>query len=147
MKRISRKRRPVFPRRWHGFISAWVPALLWAGLIFHLSSLPADRLPRLWTYEHGDIILHGLEYLVFAALLYRAFAIARPALGAGRLGLAAWGLSAVYALSDEFHQSFVRGREACGSDLIADLFGAAIGVLLLRELFKRYERIRGPRQA
>jgi VanZ family protein len=146
MVRSSRRSAPL-PRRWHGFISAWVPALLWAGLIFHVSSLPGDRLPRLWTWEHGDIILHGLEYLILGALLYRAFALSRPALGYALLALVSWGLAAAYALSDEYHQSFVPGREVSLSDILADLLGAVVGVVLLHELYKRYERIRREKKA
>jgi VanZ family protein len=141
------RRTPSVPRKWHAFISAWVPALIWAALIFHVSSLPADRLPRLWRWEDADIILHGLEYLILGALLYRAFALSRPALGYALLALVSWGLAAAYALSDEYHQSFVPGREASLSDILADLLGAVVGVVLLHELYKRYERIRREKKA
>jgi len=146
-KRRQAVKRPPLPRKWHGFISAWGPASLWAALIFYVSSLPGDRLPRLWTWEHRDIILHSLEFLILGALVYRALALTRPGLGHALLALASWASAAGYALGDEYHQSFVPGREAAAGDLLADLLGAVIGVVLLHELFKRYERIRGPKQA
>jgi VanZ family protein len=36
-------------------------------------------------------------------------------------------LSTLYGLSDEIHQSFVSGRNASGTDVIADGVGAVIG--------------------
>ena len=140
-------KRPLLPKRWHLFLSAWIPALLWAALIFYVSSLPGDRLHRLWAWAPSYIILHSLEYLILGALVYRAFALTRPALGYDRLALFSWSATAVYAFSDEFHQSFVPLREAAGGDILADLLGAIIGVILFHQFFKRYERIRGKKKA
>ena len=51
--------------------------------------------------------------------------------------LLAWLLAVFYAVTDEFHQSFVLGRFACVWDvLIFDNFGALISLLILG-LYKR----------
>lgn len=48
-----------------------------------------------------------------------------------RRRLFAWLLAILYAASDEYHQSFVPGRQASAWDvLIFDNLGAAIGMLI-----------------
>ncbi|HXG77088.1 MAG TPA: VanZ family protein [Gaiellaceae bacterium] len=98
----------------------WLPAVLWAGLIFALSSVP-DLSTGLGGW---DLVLrklaHAAEYAVLGALLLRAS-------GSARLALA---LGVLYAASDELHQSFVPGREGAPLDVAIDAVGVAAGVLL-----------------
>ena len=52
----------------------------------------------------------------------------------------AWLLAVTYALSDEFHQSFVPGRNPSILDVfIFDGLGAAIGLLLMNYFMKHKE--------
>ena len=44
-------------------------------------------------------------------------------------------LSALYAASDEFHQSFVAGRGPQVSDVLLDTIGAATGAILMGALY------------
>ena len=73
---------------------------------------------------------HVSEYAVLAVLLYRAFVHtvfqSRRALSAGLVLLSC----AAYAASDEFHQSFVPSRTASLRDVMIDLCGATLAVLL-----------------
>src|ERR671924_1611967 len=105
-------------------LNAWIPAVLWAGLIFTLSSVPdLGTGLGLW-----DLVLrklaHAAEYAVFGALLHRAL----------RREPAAIALAWLYAVTDEVHQSFVTGRHGSPVDWAVDAAGAAIGVLLLARL-------------
>jgi VanZ family protein len=99
----------------------WVPVLLWAGLIFVLSSIP-DLATGLGTL---DLVLrkvgHFLEYAVLGALLFRAVGREPVALLLGSL----------YAATDEIHQAFVPGRLGSPLDWLIDTAGAAAGVLVL----------------
>ena len=98
---------------------AWAPIVLWAAVIFAFSSIPSLS-SGLGTW---DLILrkiaHLSEYAILGALLLRA--IQRPAVAilAG----------ALYAVTDEVHQHFVRGRHAAWYDVLIDTVGVAIGVL------------------
>jgi VanZ family protein len=97
---------------------AWAAVLLWAGLIFALSSVP-DLGTGLGTW---DLLLrklaHAAEYAVLGLLLLRATRQPRLALGLGVL----------YAISDEVHQHFVEGRIGSPLDVLVDAVGVAIGI-------------------
>ncbi len=43
-----------------------------------------------------------------------------------------WGLVFLYAISDEFHQRFVPGRGASVLDVLIDVFGAAVALLIFK---------------
>jgi len=107
---------------------ALVPLALMA-LIFYLSAQPSvgPELPA-WT----RIVAHFTEYAVLATLWLWAL---YPALGPRALAVAA-GISILYAISDEYHQSFVEGRDSDPLDVIIDAAGVA-AALLLAKLGKR----------
>lgn len=50
-------------------------------------------------------------------------------------------LCSLYAFSDEFHQSFVPGRDADIYDVIADILGALASLLLFKRIEKIVKRI------
>ena len=121
---------------WYG-----LPPIVVAGAIFWLSNQSAAEVEAtgvsgiLGTYT-GEIV-HGLEYLLLGALVFRGLlAWHRQAVGAREpparllaLGVTAVAISVVYALSDEFHQSFVPGRASEAKDLMIDALGSAIGAM------------------
>ena len=104
-------------------LSLWIPVVLWAGLIFGLSSIAS-----LNTGTQYDYVLrktgHVTEFAILAMLLWRALRDELPAFFAAVL----------YAASDEVHQAFVRGRHGSPVDIGIDSVGIAIGLLLLRRL-------------
>ena len=101
--------------------------VVWAGLIFVLSSIP-----DLGTGLGGwDVVLrkigHAAEFAVLGALLARA-------LGATWLAFA---VGVLYAVSDEVHQLFVPGRTGSPLDVALDAVGVAVGVLVWRRVARR----------
>ena len=118
----------MWRRAYHGPVtssrlaSAWILVVLWAGLIFGLSSIPSLS-TGLGTW---DLVLrklaHTLEYAVLGLLLVRALGRELPAFLAG----------VAYAATDELHQRFVPGRHGALYDVAIDAFGVLIGVMALR---------------
>lgn len=50
------------------------------------------------------------------------------------------GIATAYGALDEFHQSFVPGRDTSGFDLLADFLGATVAVMLVPRLINRFTR-------
>ncbi len=96
--------------------------LAWAALIFALSSIPSLN-SGLGTW---DTILrklaHMSEFAVLALLLLRAVGREAPA----------FLLALAYAVSDEVHQHFVRGRHGSVVDVAIDAVGIAAGLVAAR---------------
>ncbi len=105
-------------------VALWGPVLLWAALIFALSSIP-NLGTELGTW---DLLLrklgHFAEFGVLGALLLRALGNAPVAVVLGSL----------YALTDEAHQAFVPGRVASPLDWTIDAAGVLAGVAVLARL-------------
>ena len=106
----------------------WIPALSYMAVIFILSSIP-----DLGTLPGGasDKTWHFAGYAGLGVTFLLPLA-------AGRLGGVTWStaagailLATLYGLSDEFHQTFVPGRSAEALDVVADSFGATLGVGLV----------------
>jgi VanZ family protein len=100
-------------------VTEWLPVLVWAAVIFTLSSIPSLSTGLgAW-----DTILrkgaHITEYAVLGALLYRALGREPHALAAGL----------AYAATDEIHQRFVHGRHGTPVDVAIDGIGVALGIL------------------
>jgi len=112
----------------YGSLLSWLPVLAWMTVLFYLSSRPST--PSLLAFPHADKLAHAIAFGILGGLL--AFARLPVALGSvGRVGLVTL-LVAAYGLSDEFHQSFVEGRDSSAWDLLADTFGglgAALAVM------------------
>ena len=104
-------------------VSLWLPVLLWAAFIFHLSGIPYLRLTEAW---YDFILRKGAHLFVFGVL---ARLLARALTGSTLWSwkkIFAWSLilSALCACSDEYHQSFVAGRSASMIDVTIDTLGA-----------------------
>ena len=111
-------------------IKYWLPVIICAILIFYLSSLTSKDIPDLFIGK--DIIEHLIEYACFALLLSRALKAYNPKLSYNKRILWVCVIAIIYALSDEFHQSFVAGRNSSGFDLSLDAIGSLMGSLLYR---------------
>lgn len=104
-------------------LDPWLPPLLLMAVIFFFSSQP-DLDSGLGTLDTvGRKFVHFAEYALLALLWWRAF---RTRLEHRRAALAAFVVTALYAAGDEFHQSFVDGRNGSPVDWLIDCAGAAL---------------------
>ena len=134
------------------FLSRYLPLVIWLVFISVASSdsFSANNTSRiigpvvLWLFPnmtpetlavvHFIVrkIAHFTEYAILAYLAARAFRTSpRPAL-ANRWVLAAFALVIVYALLDEYHQTFVPSRTASIYDSFIDMTGGLVTLLVLR---------------
>jgi Predicted integral membrane protein len=146
------------------FLKHWLPVLIWLGVIFLGSTdmLSAEHTSRFlvpflrWidpqiSFATLNAIQLGIrkvghltEYAILAMLLWRALRSGtRWQMKMSILFLVAALASAIFAASDEFHQSFVPSRTASPNDVMIDICGALIGLLscLMFAARKRPERI------
>jgi VanZ family protein len=107
-------------------VPRWFPALLVMSVIFLLSSQPSENLLNLgWAdrlFKKGG---HLFGYGLLALSYWNGFGFER-----GKRPFA-WALAMFYAGTDEFHQSFVAGRNPSIWDvLVFDNLGALMALLL-----------------
>jgi len=109
--------------RWLG---RWLPALIMMGLIFFFSSVPGSRLPY---FGRWDVLLKKSSHAIGYAMLALAYFSALPrSLSPGYRWVTALMMAVLFALSDEFHQSFVDGRTSALRDVGIDALGAALAL-------------------
>ena len=104
--------------------SRWLAVLVWAAVIFAFSAVPSlSSGLGTWDYVLRKCA-HMTEYAILAVLLVRA------------TGSYAWAfaLAVGYACTDEFHQTFVRGRHGSPIDVGIDAIGALVGLGVLSKL-------------
>jgi len=107
----------------------FVPVTLTMGTIFFLSHQPgtAFHLPSI---PGLDKLGHGIMYAILAAAALYAMSEKKLRANSGRAGTQIVLFCLLYGLTDEYHQSFIPGRETSLGDLVADGTGAAIFVFL-----------------
>ena len=130
------------------FVRYWMPVIAWMGLIFLASTdlmsgqqtsrfigpflrwLVSDISPE--SVAAVQLLVrkaaHVTEYAILAVLVFRALAG-----GKARTALQPWivlGIAASYAALDEWHQSFVASRTGSPRDVVIDVCGALMGVLI-----------------
>ena len=133
------------------FLKYWLLLLIWLGVIFIGSTdlLSAEQTSRfivpilLWLKpgmapETTWIILvvmrkcaHVCEYAILALLLWRALRDGSAI--RGKMSILFGGVllgCAVFAASDEFHQSFMKSRTPEVRDVLLDIAGALLGLLI-----------------
>lgn len=118
---------------------AWLAVFGWAGVIFFLSSQPELPYPKKMTAEVLSILGHFSAYSILAGLLY--LAQTTSGISGRRPAAIAIVASALYGLSDEWHQSFVPGRDPSGLDVAVDTIGATVAVLTLHVAMPRLRHL------
>lgn len=137
---------------------SWLPAFVIMIMIFVFSSKPADDSNKgsltlantvLTTYEtvtnqhyeprKRSKLIDSINFIVrkgahFSEYALLSCAIALHFLAMGKEGVRLWliptALSALYASTDEYHQTFISGRSGQFRDVLIDSAGAATGAFV-----------------
>jgi VanZ family protein len=120
------------------FIIYYLPAILWAGMIFYFSSISDLRLGTGVVSEEiiSRKLAHLLEYAFLFWLVFRIFYYGHKK-EFKKSVLSALAVSILYAASDELHQTFTPGRAGKIIDVIFDATSAFLGLQLLVFFVKR----------
>ncbi|WP_051236556.1 VanZ family protein [Paenibacillus pinihumi] len=122
-------------------IARWLPAVIWMGVIFWLSSRTGEQLgsvlpffkfilPWMESFDWG----HFVAYFVLALTIDFGFGSKADS---WRMKLLIIVLCFLYGVTDEFHQMFVDDRTPDVMDLRNDAIGAALAMLAIRIPFIR----------
>jgi len=140
------------------FLKYWLPVFIWLAIIFvgstdlmsaeHTSRIIGPILrwfkPDVSAEAIGRVQFfvrkagHVSEYAILAALLWRGLRHGtRRERRMSILFVGVWLACAIFAASDEFHQSFVPSRTASPTDVMIDAFGALIGLTICVAVARR----------
>ena len=111
-----------------------LPLLFYCALIFYLSSQSNIELP---SFTQSDKLLHLAEYAVLGFLAYRFFRRWLPGKSAAFVVMLAFSFALFYGVTDEFHQSFVPGRDSSWLDVLADGAGGYVGARITMLIFRK----------
>lgn len=125
------------------YIIYWLPPLLWMGCIYYMSSQSHISVTR---SAVSDFIifktLHVIEYAFLYFLLFRALYCSnrtRPHFNS--IFLYSFIISALFAVSDEFHQIFTPTRQPKIRDVGIDLFGIFLIYCIIRYKLSLFKKI------
>jgi len=103
-----------------------IPAYVWllllcayCGLIYWLSD--QSHLPLPFVFNMQDKLIHAAAYAVMAFLFWQAW---QGRLSLRLLAVLTVAFCSLFGVTDEWHQSFVPGRDASVFDWMADTLGA-----------------------
>ncbi|MAG52723.1 MAG: hypothetical protein CMH62_02055 [Nanoarchaeota archaeon] len=113
----------------------WVPVYLYMGIIFYFSSQSSISLGGQPIGGPNIIapLRHSAEYFILALLVFRGSITSKFRKNSVLITIL---ISGLYGFSDEVHQYFVPGRTFSFGDILFDLLGIIIGVLIYK-FFKK----------
>ena len=113
-------------KKLQNLFARWLPMLIWMVVIFWASNQSSDALPN---YGIWDLLIKKAGHFIAYAIL--ALFVFRGTMEWKRPYWWAFLITAVYAMSDEFHQQFVAGRNASLYDVLIDCLGAVTAIYLI----------------
>jgi VanZ family protein len=109
-------------------LALWLPPLALMGVIFVFSAQPNLDSGLGVIDQIGRKVIHFAQYALLCFLWWRPLAAST---NPRRAVLLAFMLTSAYAITDEFHQTFVEGRHGTPVDWLIDSAGAvAVAVKL-----------------
>jgi len=115
-------------------LDPWLPPLLLMAVIYYLSDQPGLSSGLGLVDTIGRKFVHAFEYALLCGLWWRAL---RTRMAPGAALAPALVVTIVYAVTDEYHQTFVEGRDGLVLDVVIDALAAAVAVLAIRRRITR----------
>ena len=119
-----------------------LPFIAYASLIIIISSIPNLKQPQL-RFLAFDKIAHFVEYSIFAVLTFRSFSNLTAKLTVNHALIMSFVFLSVFAVIDEFYQRYIPGRYFDIFDILIDLLGAFLVLLILGKRLKTLNRETG----
>lgn len=122
-------------RLWRVALVFWLIAIF----IFSSDFFSADHTEKVLVYDFLNVLVrkcaHVVEYAILMYLWFRSLCVDRTRFSRSVI----WGviLSVLYALSDEWHQSFIPSRDGTIADVGWDTVGVVTMGVLLWFVFRR----------
>lgn len=105
-------------------VKLWLPVFIWAGVIFWFSSQAINQpAPFSWSDFVIKKTAHVTEYAIFYWLVWRT----NKSLKLSLL------MVVLFALSDEWHQTFIPGREGSLRDVGFDTIGGLLSLFQIKK--------------
>ncbi|MGK9367951.1 VanZ family protein [Melioribacter sp. Ez-97] len=122
------------PRRY-----VYTPLVIYWILLFSLTTIPADKLPQIFVWQ--DKIQHFIAYLILSMMLALSVHFQRkiPKFSQMPFKITFWFI-VIYASLDEIHQAFIPGRYCDLFDLMSDIAGGTLGLLIVDKFLKIVKR-------
>jgi hypothetical protein len=110
-------------------LSAWLPVVVWAFMIFRFSSGTVPLASSIYWQDFavkksGHVILFG----VLSVLIYRGLRM--ESVDRKRAAIFAVLLATFYGATDEYHQMFTEGRTSRVRDVFIDSLGSILVILV-----------------
>lgn len=107
------------------FLRYHLPVILYAAAVLSVSSIANLSTPQVRLIAL-DKLAHFLEYAVFAYIAFRSFSHLGRRISLNTSYLLTMLFVSLFAVGDEYYQSFVPGRVMDGYDLLMDIVGALL---------------------
>ena len=143
-------------------IISWLLVIIWMGVIFYLSNMNntesntkskntintiLEKTNKYSTKQERIEVTskinsplrksaHATVYFILAILIYHALVISNSKFPLKKIIIITISLCILYSISDEYHQTKVKGRSGELRDIIIDTTGAILGITLSIPIFK-----------
>ena len=113
----------------------WIITLIYICLITILSHQPADNISDASPdIKNADKLFHFIEFSILGFLIFGSLSMNSKEFD--QILSLSIKIGILFSCLDEYHQSFIDGRDSSLADLIFDVFGVFFGTILHYRFFR-----------
>ncbi len=115
---------------------------IWLLIICYLTLTPSQNLPKMPHLFEYDKIGHIMLFLIFTLLLIKSISLSTTELTLQKIKFIVFISSTfISGLIEILQANFIQNRSGDVRDLIADIFGTLIGLLIYNNVAKKFYRL------